>query len=78
MSGMIIWVLGGELVRLTLKLQFPLVFSTPGPVWFQGEQILPAVSVSIEVPPTTLTELNILTQTSVYPPVKNLNTIKCN
>lgn len=53
MSGMIIWVIGGELVRLTLKLQFPLVFSTLGPVWFQGEQILPAVSVSIEVPPTT-------------------------
>lgn len=76
MSGMIIWVIGGELVRLTLKLQFPLVFSTLGPVWFQGEQILPAASVSIEVPP--LTELNILTQTSVYPPVKNLNTIKCN
>lgn len=74
---MIIWVLGGELVRLTLKLQFPLVFSTLDPVWFQGEQILPAASVSIEVPPTTLTELNILTQT-VYPPVKNLNTIKCN
>lgn len=53
MSGMIIWVIGGELVRLTLKLQIPLVFSTLGPVWFQGEQILPAASVSIEVPPTT-------------------------